>query len=72
MYQENKQLKERVKLLEDKLKRINLPKNTLQTSDPLLNSSRLNTILQEAEEAMERYTKKLRKERLKHAKQKQS
>ena len=68
---EKKHLKSKITRLTNELHRL---KNPLpeSTSQPYLMKYRLNTILQEADEAMERFSAKIRKETIKHAKQKQS
>ena len=66
---ENKHLQSKIKGLKDEIYRLKHPKvNTEDTTQ----AQRLTQILQSADEAMNRFNAKLRKENAKYAKQKQS
>ena len=71
---ENRHLRSQIKRLKNEIYELKNPKQII--SDTLDIGSdinrRLNTILKEADEAMDRFNAKLRKESAKYAKQKQS
>tara|TARA_R110002020_G_scaffold404431_1_gene614518 strand:- start:233 stop:445 length:213 start_codon:yes stop_codon:yes gene_type:complete len=70
MHLENKELKEEIEFLRSEVKRLITPNSNYHTSKYISTSDRINSILSEADQAMKRYTNKLRKEGLKYAKQK--
>ena len=72
MHLENKELKEEIEFLKSEVKRLITPNSNYHTSEYLSTSHRINSILSEADQAMKRYTEKLKMEGLKNAKQKQS
>tara|TARA_R100001594_G_scaffold53843_1_gene87426 strand:+ start:1196 stop:1405 length:210 start_codon:yes stop_codon:yes gene_type:complete len=66
---ENKHLNNRIKRLENELYELKNP-NIINHSN--LSAHKMNSILKEADDAMDRFNAKLRKETAKYAKQKQS
>ena len=72
MHLENKELKDEIKFLKSEIEKLITPNSKYDTTEYLSKTHRINTILSEADEAMKRFTDKLRKEGLKYAKQKQS
>ena len=72
LHLEKKEQNKTIHLLQDEIANLKAQLNPPKTLELPTENRRINKILQEADEAMERYTNKLRKEGLKYAKQKQS